>query len=214
MNGLAVVTDHALVRHWLVILRNKETPPSLFRETLRRITFPLALTAFADLPTSELEVETPLTRTGGRTLAGKIRVAAILRAALGMVETIQELVPDVSVHHLDMHRDEETLLPVLGRCSLPENCADGIWFIPDPMLATGGSALKAIELLKGRGAKNICVIAVIAAPEGIAAIRDVHPDVRIVTAVIDERLTTEADAFPRGYIWPGLGDAGDRQFGT
>lgn len=214
MNGLTVIDEHALVRYWLTLLRDRRTPPALFRNVLRYITFPLALAAFADLPTVEVSVETPLTRTTGRTLAGKIRIAAILRAALGMVNTIHELVPDASIHHLDMHRNETTLFPVVGRYSLPTNCSGGIWFIPDPMLATGGSAAKAIELLTERGASSICLISVIAAPNGIELIHRRYPLVRIVTAVVDERLTGPTDAFPPGYIWPGLGDAGDRQFGT
>lgn len=214
MDGVLVFANHAMVQHWLTILRDRRTPPAQFRDALRRITFPLALTAFADLPTQTVSVETPLTHTVGRTLNGKIRVAAILRAALGMVDAIHELIPEASIHHLDMHRDETTLMPVVGRCSLPASCADGIWFIPDPMLATGGSAVKTIELLKERGAGTICLISVIAAPEGIAFVRKNHPDVRIVTAVVDERLTGPGDNFPPGYIVPGLGDAGDRQFDT
>lgn len=215
MNGqLTVVDSHALVQHWLTRLRDRATPSGAFRETVRLITLPLALAALADLETVAIGVETPLTLTRGHRIATQVSVAAILRAALGMVETIQLLLPEVSVHHIDMWRDEATLQPVWGRSKLPPDCSERVWLIPDPMLATGGSAMATVAELKRLGAADIRVVCIIAAPEGIAAVREAHPDVRIFAAVVDERLTTEADAFPKGYIWPGLGDAGDRQFGT
>ena len=215
MNGqLTVVDNHALVQHWLTRLRDWNTPPGAFRETVRLITFPLVLTALADLETTEIAVDTPLTLTAGQRITVKVSVAAILRAALGMVETIQLLLPEASVHHIDMHRDETTLQPVWGRSKLPPDCSNRVWLIPDPMLATGGSAMATVAQLKNLGATDIRVVCIIAAPEGITAVRAAHPDVRIFTAVVDKRLTTSADGFPPGYIWPGLGDAGDRQFDT
>lgn len=215
MNGqLTVVDDHALVQHWLTRLRDWNTPPGAFRETVRLLTFPLALAALADLETTKINVETPLTLTSGQRITVKVSLAAILRAALGMVETIQYLLPEVSVHHIDMHRDETTLQPVWGRSKLPADCSGRVWLVPDPMLATGGSAMGTVAELKKLKAADIRVVCIIAAPEGIAALRAAHPEVRIFTAVVDERLTTSADQFPPGYIWPGLGDAGDRQFDT
>ena len=215
MNGqLIVVDNHALVQHWLIRLRDRDTTPGAFRETVRLLTFPLALAALADLETTEIAVDTPLTLTTGRRITVKVSLAAILRAALGMVETIQYLLPEASVHHIDMHRDEATLQPVWGRSKLPLDCSGRVWLVPDPMLATGGSAMATVAKLKECGAEDIRVVCVIAAPEGIAALRAEYPDVRIFTAVVDKRLTTSTDQFPAGYIWPGLGDAGDRQFDT
>ena len=205
---------NALIENWLVRLRDVNTPPADFRETVGLLTFPLTLAARADLETEECSVATPLTLTSGQRITAKVAIAVILRAGLGMAETIQYLLPEVSVHHIDMHRDEKTLQPIWGRYNLPNDCSGRVWLIPDPMLATGGSALADIEKLKSRGGVDIRVMCIFAAPEGIAALREFHPDVHIYTAAIDERLTTKADDFPPGYIWPGCGDAGDRQFST
>lgn len=211
---LTKLRTNALVEHWLIRLRDINTSPAVFRETVKLITFPLALTALFDLKTTLATVATPLTLSEGRRIIAKVSLAVILRAGLGMAETIQYLLPEASVHHIDMHRDEKTLQPVWGRSLLPDDCSERVWLIPDPMLATGGSAIATIAKLKGRGATDVRVICIIAAPEGIAAVQNAYRNVQIFTAAVDERLTDEADDCPRGYIWPGLGDAGDRQFGT
>jgi uracil phosphoribosyltransferase len=204
---------HPLIRVFLTKLRDENTGARAFRETLRRITTPLLLEALSDVGTDSYLVQTPLGITEGYSLSRPIAVVAILRAALGMVEAIQETLPHTSVYHLDMHRDEETLKPVLVRENLPGDCSNPTWLVPDPMLATGGSAIATIKLLLGREAKDIRFIGVVAAPEGICAMREAFPNnVRAILATIDQRLSDGSDGLPKGYIIPGLGDAGDRQF--
>lgn len=214
MENVSALDDHPLVQRWLTELRDERTSPEDFRKYLRLVTSPLLLKALADFRVFSVKVATPLGWAIGHNFGEHIAVAAILRAALGMVDTIQQVVPGASVFHIDMHRNERTLEPVWVRDNLPEDCSPWRWMIPDPMLATGGSAILTISTLKERGAKNIQFVGVVAAPEGVAALRKVHPDVPIVVAVIDEYLTDGSDGRPKGYIVPGLGDAGDRQFGT
>ena len=170
--------------------------------------------ALSDLKVKSTQVSTPLEETVGYVFTEEVAVATILRAALGMVAPIQEILPEAKIFHIDMYRDEETLQPVWGRSKIPMECENFVWLVPDPMLATGGSAIATISRLKERGAKRIVYLGVIAAPEGIKALSDTHPDVRIVVATVDRKLSDGQSKYPKGYILPGLGDAGDRQFGT
>jgi len=203
------VSTHPLVLHDLSILRDRETQPPAFRAALHRVALTLLHTATADLPTRKIIVQTPLESAEGLTLRVRVGLAPILRAGLGMVPAGLEILPMAEVWHLGFYRDETTLQPVKyysplhrGR-PLPE-----VMFLLDPMLATGGSAVAAITELKRHGARQIKFIGVLAAPEGIARVREAHPDVHIYLAAVDRALNEQ------GYILPGLGDAGDRQFGT
>jgi len=175
---------------------------------MRLISLPLIFEAVSDIATEEVMVTTPMDVTSGYQLSEEISVATILRAALPMVEAIQQVIPSAPIHHIDMHRDEKSLQPIWTRDNLPLDCSGVCWLIPDPMLATGGSVIATVDRLKQRGATRIKFIGVIAAPEGIAAVQDRHPDIQIYAAVIDSHLNGI------GYIVPGLGDAGDRLFGT
>ncbi len=213
MEGVYMLDGHPLVGSWLTKLRDQRIGPREFRETLRLITWPLVLRAVSDLQTEPTRLRTPMGMADGCWLCEPVGVAAILRAALGMVETIQQILP-ASVYHIDMHRNEETLQPEWARDNLPGDCSGICWLIPDPMLATGRSAIATVDALKERGARNIRFIGVIAAPEGVAALTTAHPDVPVFVAAVDAYLTNGSDGRPRGYIVPGLGDAGDRQFGT
>ena len=203
------VVDHPLVQHKLSILRDKRTPTKQFREIVRELALFEGYEATRDLPLEDIPVETPLTKTTGKRIAGrKAAVLPILRAGLGMVEGMLELMPAARVGHIGMYRDETTHRPHEYYCKVPADIDQRTCLVVDPMLATGGSATAAIEYLRARGARDIRLIVIIAAPEGIDAVLDADADVRIFTCSIDERLNEDA------YILPGLGDAGDRIFGT
>jgi uracil phosphoribosyltransferase len=201
-------SQHPLVAHKLSRLRDKRTEPKKFRELVREIAALLAYEATADLVTVPRPLETPLIPTIGAELKEKIGLVPILRAGLGMVEGIWELMPTAEVWHIGLYRDEKTLRPVQYYSKLPVEPTVSVCLILDPMLATGGSAVATTDILKRWGVKKIKFVGIIGAPEGIAAMQQAHPDVIIYLAAIDDHLNE------RGYIVPGLGDAGDRQFGT
>jgi uracil phosphoribosyltransferase len=205
---------HPLAQHKLTLLRRKETEPKKFRELIGELSMMLTYEATQDLPITDAPIETPLTTSTGMFLAEKVGLVPILRAGLGMVEGAWGLLPQAEVWHLGLYRDERTLRPVEYYNKLPVAPTVQLCLLLDPMLATGGSATAAVDVLKRWGVSRIKFVGLIAAPEGIAALHQAHPDVDIHVAAVDERLTTSADPFPPGYIWPGLGDAGDRQFGT
>jgi uracil phosphoribosyltransferase len=202
------VADHVLLRRLVSILRDRDTPHGVFRQTLDEAATILGYEAMRGLRTSGYEVITPLERTPAVRLADEVVIVAILRAGLGMVDGFLRLVPDARVGHLGMYRDEEALRPVGYYENIPPGVAAASVFVVDPMLATGGSAVQAIGRLKRAGARDLHFICLVAAPEGLAALRAAHPDVAIMTATIDRELDAN------GYIRPGLGDAGDRIFGT
>ena len=203
------VLDHPLLQHKLSILRNKDTGVKEFREIVGEIAALMCYEATRDLPTEEVVVETPIAPAKVRVLSGKkLAIVPILRAGLGMVDTIIDLVPSAKVGHIGLFRDPETHEPVKYYCKMPPDIADRQVFVVDPMLATGGSASDAITFIKEYGCKNITLMNILAAPEGIAKIQADHPDVDIYVAAVDEKLNDHA------YIVPGLGDAGDRIFGT
>lgn len=201
-------SKHPLVAHKLSRLRDKRTEPKKFRELVREISGLLAYEATADLATMPVEIETPLATMQAQELREKIGLVPILRAGLGMVEGIWELMPSAEVWHIGLYRDEKTLKPVEYYNKLPIQPRVAVCLILDPMLATGGSATATAEVLKRWGVTKIKFVGLIASPEGIKAMQDAHPDIDIYIAAIDERLNE------RAYIIPGLGDAGDRQFGT
>ncbi len=201
-------SNHPLIAHKLSRLRNKNTEPKKFRELVREIAGLLAYEATADLQTTPVEIETPLTKMTAQELKEKIGLVPILRAGLGMVEGIWELMPSAEVWHIGLYRDEHTLQPVEYYNKLPVDPRVSVCLILDPMLATGGSATATAEILKRWGVTKIKFVGLIAAPEGIKAMQDAHPDIDIYIAAIDDHLNE------RAYIVPGLGDAGDRQFGT
>jgi uracil phosphoribosyltransferase len=208
---------HPLVAHKLTQLRDRTTDFRRFRSIVDELAMILAYEATRDLPVRTVTVQTPLTTAQGVKMDARIGLVPILRAGLGMVDGMMDLLPQAEVWHLGFYRDEETLQPVIYYNKMPADLSSHYCYVLDPMLATGGSALAAVDILKGRGVTKIKFVGLLAAPEGIAALHRKHPDVAIHVAIIDERLTTEADAeagFPPGFIWPGLGDAGDRQFGT
>ena len=203
------VFDHPLIQHKLSIMRDKNTGTKEFRELLDEISMLMVYEVTRDLPTQEIEVETPLTMMKSRTLAGiPIGVIPILRAGLGMVNGIMNLVPNAKIGHIGLYRDPETLQPVEYYCKLPSDAEQRLLLVLDPMLATGGSASAAINFLKQRGCNHIKLVNLIAAPEGVKRIEKDHPDVDIYVGALDEKLNEH------GYIVPGLGDAGDRIFGT
>ena len=207
--GKILVMDHPLIQHKLSIIRNVETGSKEFRELISEIANLICYEATRDLPLEEVEVETPICVTKTKVLAGKkLAVVPILRAGLGMVEGMLALVPSARVGHIGLYRDPESLQPVEYYCKLPSDIDDRDVFVVDPMLATGGSAIDAITQIKKRGAKHIKFLGIIAAPEGLNALHEAHPDVDIFVASLDEKLNDH------GYIVPGLGDAGDRIFGT
>ena len=201
-------SQHPLVAHKLSRLRDKHTDPKKFRELVREISALLAYEATADLQVSPKNIETPLAQMAGAELKEKIGLVPILRAGLGMVEGVWELMPTAEVWHIGLYRDERTLKPVEYYNKLPIEPTVSVCLILDPMLATGGSAVATVDVLKRWGVKKIKFVGLIGAPEGITALQIAHPDVPIYLAAIDERLNEH------GYILPGLGDAGDRQFGT
>ena len=203
------VLDHPLIQHKLAILRNKETGTKEFRALINEIAGLMCYEATRNLPTEEVEVQTPMTVAKCRMLAGKkLAIVPILRAGLGMVDAMVDLIPSAKIGHIGLYRDPETHLPVEYYCKLPEDIGNRQVFVVDPMLATGGSAVAAIDFLKQHGCKSIVMMNIIGAPEGVKAVQDAHPDVDIYLAALDEKLNDHA------YIIPGLGDAGDRIFGT
>jgi len=203
------IFDHPLIQHKTTILRQKDTTNKDFRETVEEITMLMCYEALRDLPVEEVEIETPITKTIQKQIKGKkLAVVPILRAGLGMVNGLLNLVPAAKVGHIGMYRDEETLQPHEYYCKLPEDISERLIVVVDPMLATGGSAIDAISQIKSYGGKHIKFLCLIAAPEGIEALSKAHPDVEIFCANVDECLNEN------GYIVPGLGDAGDRIFGT
>ncbi len=203
------VLDHPLIQHKLAILRNKETPVKEFRELVGEIAGLMCYEATRSLPTEEVLVETPITTAKCRMLSGKkLAIIPILRAGLGMVDAMVDLIPSAKIGHIGLYRDPVTHEPVEYYCKLPEDIENRVTFVVDPMLATGGSAVAAIDFLKKHGCKNIIMMNIIGCPEGIQRVQEAHPDVDIYMAALDERLNEHA------YIIPGLGDAGDRIFGT
>ena len=203
------IMDHPLVHHKLAVLRSKETPVKEFRELISEISGLMCYEATRNLPTEEVLVETPITTAKCRMLSGKkLAIVPILRAGLGMVDALVDLIPSAKIGHIGLYRDPETHEPVEYYCKLPEDIENRVTFVVDPMLATGGSAVAAIDFLKKHGCKNIIMMNVIGCPEGIKRVQEAHPDVDIYMAACDEKLNDHA------YIVPGLGDAGDRIFGT
>ena len=203
------VFDHPLIQHKLAILRDKNTGTKEFRSLINEIAGLMCYEATRNLPTVEVDVETPITTAKCRMLAGKkLAIVPILRAGLGMVDAMVELIPSAKIGHIGLYRDPVTHLPVEYYCKLPEDIEHRQVYVVDPMLATGGSAVAAIDFLKARGCKNIIMMNIIGCPEGIQAVQEAHPDVDIFLAACDEKLNEHK------YIIPGLGDAGDRIFGT
>ncbi len=203
------VFDHPLIQHKLTFVRKKETGTKEFRELVDEISTLMAYEATRDMPLEEIEIETPVAKTKAKVLSGKkIGVVPILRAGIGMVDGILKLIPAAKVGHVGLYRDPETLKPVEYYVKLPADVPERDFIVVDPMLATGGSAIAAIDALKKRGAKHVIFMCLIAAPEGVEALQKAHPDVDIYIAALDEKLDENA------YIVPGLGDAGDRLFGT
>ena len=207
--GQLHIIDHPLIQHKLTYMRKKETGSKDFRILLDEISMLMGYEVTRDLPLRDYEIETPITKMTGKVISGKkLAVIPILRAGLGMVNGILELVPVAKVGHIGLYRDPDTHKPVEYYCKLPTDIGERIVIVVDPMLATGGSASDAITMLKKRGCTNIRLMRLVAAPEGVAAVQAAHPDVDIYTAALDEKLNEHA------YIVPGLGDAGDRLFGT
>lgn len=201
--------DHPLIQHKLSIIRDKETGAKDFRELVEEIAMLMCYEVTRTMSLEEVEIETPICKTKAKVLSGKkVGVVPILRAGLGMVDGMLKLIPAAKVGHIGLYRDPETLKPVEYYCKLPSDIGERDIIVTDPMLATGGSSADAITLLKQKGAKNIKLMCLISAPEGLKYVTERHPDVEIFTAAIDEKLNEH------GYIVPGLGDAGDRLFGT
>lgn len=203
------ILDHPLISHKIAILRNKNTGMKEFRELVEEITMLIAFESMKDVPTQKIMVETPLETVEQTVVIEKsVAIVPILRAGLGMVNGIHMLFPTAKVGHIGLYRDEETLEPHSYYCKLPEGIENKMVILLDPMLATGGSAVAAIDFLKQRGCKNIRLMSIIAAPEGIKTVAEAHPDAKIFVSTLDRCLNDH------GYILPGLGDAGDRLFGT
>ena len=203
------VIDHPLVQHKLALLRDKETGTKAFRELVSELAMLMGYEVTRDLPLQEVEVETPITKASFKMLANeKLAVVPILRAGLGMADGMMNLIPHAKMGHIGLYRNPDTLMPTGYYCKLPDDIDQRDTIIVDPMLATGNSAIEAIRLIKNAGAKTIRLVCLISAPEGIYAIQKAYPDVDIYVASIDEKLNEH------GYIVPGLGDAGDRLFGT
>ena len=203
------ILDHPLIRHKVAIIRNKTTDTKNFRELIGEIATLMAYEAFKDVPTQEIEVETPLEVTKQIVVKeNSIAIVPILRAGLGMVDGILTLFPAAKIGHIGLYRDEETLEPKEYYCKLPSHIEEKVVMVVDPMLATGGSACDAIKMLKKRGCKNIKLLSIIAAPCGVERVAEAYPDVQIYVSTLDRCLNE------KGYILPGLGDAGDRIFGT
>lgn len=207
--GKFQVIDHPLIQHKLTIIRDKDTGTKYFREVVNEIARLLAYEVSREMPLEDVEIETPLVKSTQKRLAGKkVVIVPILRAGLGMVDGILDLIPAAKVGHVGMYRDHETMEPVEYFIKMPSDLPERELLVVDPMLATGGSAVAAIDALKKRGATNIKFVCLVAAPEGVKILQEAHPDVDIYTASLDEKLNE------KGYILPGLGDAGDRLFGT
>lgn len=207
--GKVYVFDHPLIQHKLTIIRDKETGTKEFRELVDEVATLMAFEITRDMPLQEVEIETPVCEANAKMLAGKkLGIVPILRAGIGMVDGILKLIPAAKVGHVGLYRDPVTLKPVEYYVKLPSDLEERDFIVVDPMLATGGSAVEAIHSLKKRGAKSIKFMCLVAAPEGVEAIQEIHPDVDIYIAALDEKLNE------KGYIVPGLGDAGDRLFGT
>ena len=203
------VVDHPLVQHKLTLMRDKSTPTNQFRHLLREISHLIAYEVTRDLPLESKPIQTPMTSMEAPVLAGKkLALVSILRAGNGLLDGVLELIPSARVGFVGLYRDEKTLQPVQYYFKVPDGMEDRVVIAVDPMLATGNSSVAAIDLLKNAGARNIKFLCLLAAPEGVARMKEAHPDVDIVTAAIDEKLSEI------GYILPGLGDAGDRMFGT
>ena len=203
------LVDHPLVQHKLTLMRRRETSTAEFRRLLREISLLLGFEALRDLPTTTVTIETPIMEMEAPALAGKkLALISILRAGNGLLDGILELAPSARVGFIGLYRDEETLQPVQYYCKVPGDLGDRPVIVVDPMLATGNSSAAAVDVLKARGARDIRFLCLLAAPEGVARMKEAHPDVRIVSAALDARLNEQ------GYILPGLGDAGDRMFGT
>jgi len=207
--GNVHVLEHPLIQHKLAILRNENTPVKEFRELIGEIAGLMCYEATRNLPTREVEVQTPVALAKCQMLAGPmLAIVPILRAGLGMVDAMVDLIPSAKIGHIGLYRDPETHMPVEYYCKLPDDIENRQVFVVDPMLATGGSAVAAIDFLKKYGCKKIIMMNVIGCPEGVKAVQEAHPDVDMYLAAMDERLNEHA------YIIPGLGDAGDRIFGT
>ena len=203
------VLDHPLIQHKLAILRNENTGVKEFRELISEIAGLMCYEATRNLPTEEVEVKTPVAVAKCRMLSGKkLAIVPVLRAGLGMVDNMIALIPSAKIGHIGLYRDPETHMPVEYYCKLPEDIENRVVFVVDPMLATGGSAVAAIDFLKARGCRNIIMMNIIGCPEGVKVVQEAHPDVEMYLAAVDEKLNDHA------YIIPGLGDAGDRIFGT
>ena len=203
------IMDHPLIHHKLAVLRNKETPVKEFRELINEISGLMCYEATRNLPTMDVDVETPVATAHCKMLAGKkLAIVPILRAGLGMVDALVDLIPSAKIGHIGLYRDPVTHEPVEYYCKLPEDIGNRVTFVVDPMLATGGSAVAAIDFLKKHGCKQIIMMNIIGCPEGIKRVTEAHPDVELYLAACDEKLNDHA------YIVPGLGDAGDRIFGT
>ncbi len=204
-----VVMDHPLIQHKIGLIRRKETGTKDFRQTIGEIAMLICFEATRGLELSEVEIETPICKTVAKELKGrKMAIVPILRAGLGMVDGVLQLIPAAKVGHIGLYRDPQTLKPVEYYCKLPADCAEREVFVVDPMLATGGSSVAAIRMLKEKGCKRIHFMCIIAAPEGVKAMQEAHPDVDLYIGALDDHLNEH------GYIVPGLGDAGDRIFGT
>ena len=207
--GPLYVMNHPLILHKLSVIRDKNTSVKEFREIISEIASLMCYEATRDLPVEDVEIETPVAKAVVKRIAGKkLAIVPILRAGLGMVDGVVELIPNAKIGHIGLYRDPETLMPVEYYCKLPNDIEERDVFVLDPMLATGGSAEAAITFIKQRGCRSIRLMNIIAAPEGVKKIQEVHPDVDIYTAALDDCLNDH------GYIVPGLGDAGDRIFGT
>ena len=204
-----VIMDHPLIQHKIGIIRRKDTGTKDFRQMISEIAMLICYEATRDLQVADVEIETPICKATVKELRGKkIAIVPILRAGLGMVDGMLGLIPAAKVGHIGLYRDPETLLPIEYYCKLPADCAEREVFVVDPMLATGGSSSEAIQMLKDRGCQKIQFMCIIAAPEGVALMQKKHPDVDLFIGSLDEKLNDH------GYIVPGLGDAGDRIFGT
>lgn len=204
-----VVMDHPLIKHKIGYIRREDTGTKDFRQTISEIAMLICYEATRDLPLERIEIQTPICKTTVDHLKGKkMAIVPILRAGLGMVDGMLSLIPAAKVGHIGLYRDPETMQPVEYYCKLPSDCAEREVFVVDPMLATGGSSVAAIDMLKERGCKNIHLMCIIAAPEGVEVMKKAHPDVNIFIGALDEKLNEHS------YIVPGLGDAGDRIFGT
>ncbi|MGN0425075.1 MAG: uracil phosphoribosyltransferase [Acetatifactor sp.] len=207
--GKVVIMDHPLIQHKIGFIRRESTGTKDFRQTISEIATLICYEATRDLKLSDVRIKTPICETTVRELKGKkMAIVPILRAGLGMVDGMLTLIPAAKVGHIGLYRDPETLKPVEYYCKLPADCAEREVFVVDPMLATGGSSIAAIQMLKDKGCKNIHFMCIIAAPEGVEAMTTAHPDVDLYIGALDEKLNDH------GYIVPGLGDAGDRIFGT